>query len=77
MLVNNVELVEGVEGEVCELEEQGKTVVLVAVDGEYMSSIMCHSIMIEVHVVPQHILSLSPPPPTLPFHPSHLSLVHV
>ena len=32
--MNDVEVVEGVEGEVCELEEQGKTVVLVAVDGE-------------------------------------------
>ena len=34
MLMNDVEVVEGVEGELCELEEQGKTVVLVAVDGE-------------------------------------------
>jgi hypothetical protein len=34
MLMNDVEVVEGVEGEVCELEEQGKTVVLVAVDGQ-------------------------------------------
>lgn len=32
--MNDVEVVDGVEGEVCEFEEQGKTVVLVAVDGE-------------------------------------------
>ena len=32
--MNGVELVDGVEREVCEYEEQGKTVVLVAIDGK-------------------------------------------
>lgn len=32
--MNGVELVEGMEGGVSECEEQGKTVILVAVDGE-------------------------------------------
>ena len=36
--MNGVELVEGVEGGVSEYEEQGKTVVLVAVDGECCST---------------------------------------
>ena len=34
MTVNGVQLLESVEGGVCEYEEQGKTVVLVAVDGK-------------------------------------------
>ena len=37
--MNGIELVEGVEGGVSEHEEQGKTVVLVAVDGELL--ILC------------------------------------
>ena len=32
--MNDVQLVDGVEERVCENEEQGKTVVLVAVDGK-------------------------------------------
>ena len=32
--MNNVAVVDGVEGEICEFEKQGKTVILVAVDGK-------------------------------------------
>ena len=37
MSVNCVEVVEGVEGEVQESERQGKTVVLISIDGELQS----------------------------------------
>ena len=39
MSVNGVELVEGVESEMCDYKEQGKTVVLVAIDGKQIAFI--------------------------------------
>ena len=39
MAVNGVELVESVESEMCEYEEQVKTVVLMAVDGKQIAFI--------------------------------------
>ena len=42
MCVNGVEVVEGVEGEVQESEREGKTVVLISIDGESLSrSLLC------------------------------------